>query len=37
MIGAGHRGPITTVLQKQYFDVVNGRSAEHADWLTPVA
>lgn len=37
MIGAGHRGPITTVLQKQYFDVVNGRSAEHSDWLTPVA
>lgn len=37
MIGAGHRGPITTVLQKQYFDVVNGRSAEHADWLTPVS
>lgn len=35
-IGAGHRGPITTVLQKAYFDVVNGRSAEHASWLTPV-
>ncbi|REH40372.1 branched chain amino acid aminotransferase [Paraperlucidibaca baekdonensis] len=36
-IGAGHRGPITSVLQKAYFDVVNGRSAEHASWLTPVA
>lgn len=36
-IGAGHRGPITSVLQKAYFDVVNGRSAEHASLLTPVA
>ena len=32
-IGVGHRGPITKALQEKYFDVVYGRSAEHADWL----
>ncbi|MFA7268562.1 MAG: branched-chain amino acid transaminase [Sterolibacterium sp.] len=36
-IGAGKRGPITTRLQSLFFDVVNGRSPGHADWLTPVA
>jgi len=35
-IGCGSRGPITEMLQAKYFDVVHGRSAEHADWLTPV-
>lgn len=33
-IGAGTRGPITEKLQTMYFDVVHGRSAKHADWLT---
>jgi branched-chain amino acid aminotransferase len=32
-IGVGHRGPVTKALQEKYFDVVNGRSAAHADWL----
>jgi branched-chain amino acid aminotransferase len=32
-IGPGHRGPITKALQEKYFDVVNGRSEAHADWL----
>ncbi len=36
-IGAGTRGPITARLQSLFFDVVNGRVPEHADWLTPVA
>ena len=36
-IGAGRRGPVTTKLQKMFFDVVNGRVARHRDWLTPVA
>ncbi|MCX7168978.1 MAG: branched-chain amino acid transaminase [Proteobacteria bacterium] len=36
-IGSGTRGPITTKLQSMFFDVVNGRSPAHADWLTPVA
>lgn len=36
LIGCGVRGPVTTALQAKYLDVVNGRSPEHADWLTPV-
>lgn len=36
LIGCGVRGPVTTALQSKYLDVVNGRSPEHADWLTPV-
>ncbi|MFA6441015.1 MAG: branched-chain amino acid transaminase [Sterolibacterium sp.] len=36
-IGAGSRGPVTTKLQSLFFDVVNGRSPAHVDWLTPVA
>lgn len=32
-IGCGSRGPVTTVLQKKYFDVVHGRSDAHKDWL----
>lgn len=35
-IGAGVRGPITEKLQSMYFDVVHGRSAKHANWLTHV-
>ena len=36
VIGSGSRGPITEVLQKKYFDVVHGRSAEHTNWLAYV-
>ncbi|HRK57035.1 MAG TPA: branched-chain amino acid transaminase [Burkholderiaceae bacterium] len=35
-IGAGTRGPITEQLQSLYFDVVNGRNAKYAHWLTQV-
>jgi branched-chain amino acid aminotransferase len=35
-IGNGDRGPITARLQERYFDCVQGRSAAHAGWLTPV-
>ena len=35
-IGAGKRGPITTKIQSLFFDVVNGKVAAHADWLSPV-
>lgn len=35
-IGVGHRGPVTKALQEKYFDVVNGRSEAHADWLAYV-
>ena len=36
IIGSGARGPITTQLQKSYFDLVHGRHAKHQDWLTLV-
>jgi branched-chain amino acid aminotransferase len=36
-IGAGKRGPITSKIQKMFFDVVNGRVAKHKDWLSPVS
>ncbi len=35
-IGSGTRGPITERLQALYFDCVQGRSAAHAGWLSPV-
>jgi branched-chain amino acid aminotransferase len=35
-IGSGARGPITEKLQALYFDVVKGKSAKHAHWLTLV-
>ncbi len=35
-IGAGTRGPITEKLQSMYFDVVKGRNAKYAHWLTLV-
>jgi branched-chain amino acid aminotransferase len=35
-IGAGTRGPITQKLQSAFFDIVNGRSAKYAHWLTKI-
>jgi len=35
-IGAGKRGPVTEKLQSMFFDIVNGRSETHAQWLTYV-
>jgi len=35
-IGEGKRGPITTKLQKLFFDTVNGRNASKKAWLTKV-
>ena len=35
-IGAGARGPITEVLQKAFFEVIEGRTADEHGWLTPV-
>lgn len=34
MIGGGTRGPVTTELQKTFFNVVNGRDERFAHWLT---
>ncbi len=36
-IGSGQRGPLTARLQAAFFDLVNGKSEKHADWLSPVA
>jgi len=33
-IGCGSRGVITTEIQKRYFDIVQGRDASRAAWLT---
>ncbi len=35
-IGSGSRGPITEKLQSLYFDVVKGRNAKYAHWLSLV-
>lgn len=34
-IGDGRRGPITAQLQSRYFDIVTGKDAQYAHWLTP--
>jgi branched-chain amino acid aminotransferase len=33
-IGNGERGPITQQLQSLYFDTVQGKHPQHADWLS---
>ncbi|HUQ95920.1 MAG TPA: branched-chain amino acid transaminase [Bryobacteraceae bacterium] len=35
-VGNGRRGPITEVLQKEFFAIVNGSSPDREAWLTPV-
>jgi branched-chain amino acid aminotransferase len=35
-IGAGSRGPITEKIQSAFFEIVNGRNAKYANWLTKV-
>ncbi len=35
-LGAGSRGPITEKIQTAFFDIVNGRNAQYAEWLTLV-
>lgn len=36
VIGSGARGPITELLQTQYFDQVHGRRSEYPEWLSYV-
>lgn len=36
VIGSGKRGPITTQLQSQYFDLVRGKLDVHSEWLDSV-
>lgn len=33
-VGAGRRGPITEMLQKEFFALVNGTGPDHYGWLT---
>ncbi len=35
-IGIGRRGPVTTKLQKAFFDLVNGKNKRYPQWLAPV-
>ena len=35
-IGKGRRGPITTKIQKLFFESVNGEAEDRHEWLTPV-
>ncbi|MFI7903998.1 aminotransferase class IV, partial [Acinetobacter baumannii] len=35
-IGAGCRGPITTEIQKTFFDAVQGKNPKYEHWLTYV-
>src|SRR5262249_53517181 len=36
-VGGGKRGPITEKLQREFFALVEGKSADKHGWLTPVA
>jgi branched-chain amino acid aminotransferase len=36
VVGQGHRGPVTEQIQKRFFDIVSGRTADEFGWLTPV-
>jgi branched-chain amino acid aminotransferase len=36
VVGAGHRGPITERIQRRYFEVVKGETADEYNWLTLV-
>jgi branched-chain amino acid aminotransferase len=33
-VGKGKRGPLTETIQSTYFDIVGGKSARYAHWLT---
>jgi branched-chain amino acid aminotransferase len=33
-VGAGTRGPVTTAIQKEYFDIINGEVPDRYNWLT---
>ena len=36
-VGKGKRGPITERLQRDFFNIVEGKSPDRHGWLTPVA
>jgi branched-chain amino acid aminotransferase len=36
-VGTGEIGPVSSALQKMYFDVVRARNPKYSDWLIPVS
>ncbi|MBM3347046.1 MAG: branched-chain amino acid transaminase [Betaproteobacteria bacterium] len=36
IVGAGRRGPVTTKIQKAFFELVSGRAKKHGEWLALV-
>jgi branched-chain amino acid aminotransferase len=36
VIGDGKRGPVTTKVQKAFFDIIKGEVADKFDWFTRV-
>ena len=36
-VGKGKRGPITEKIQKEFFGIVEGKTPDRFQWLTPVA
>ena len=36
LIGTGKRGPVTEKIQKAFFEILGGETADRFDWLTPV-
>jgi len=36
MIGEGKKGEVTSVIQRKFFDVVNGKETKYMGWLEPV-
>lgn len=36
LIGAGKRGPMTTLLQEDFFGIITGKAEDRHGWLTPV-
>jgi branched-chain amino acid aminotransferase len=37
IIGAGERGPMTTEIQRVFFEAVHGRDERYHEWLSPIA
>lgn len=36
-VGSGKRGPVATAIQKEFFNLVSGKSTDFGGWLEPVA
>jgi branched-chain amino acid aminotransferase len=36
-IGNGSRGPITRILQEEFFAIISGSRPDRHNWLTPVS